>query len=123
MFEWLRCDQKVQYLQCSFWNRNLASCRIWKDNVHNSPENWPITHENAEEIRLVRYVCILAVTNELCSLIPEPWILFLTGKIDNTGELTEKEIIRAERNSGVISNRVREIQVSIKMLKLQNCTP
>lgn len=33
------------------------------------------------------------------------------GKMDNTGELTEKEIIRAERNSGVISNRVREIQM------------
>lgn len=36
-----------------------------------------------------------------------------TGKGDGGGELTEKEIIRAERNSGVISNRVREIQVSI----------
>ncbi|XP_028759672.1 protein MET1, chloroplastic [Neltuma alba] len=33
------------------------------------------------------------------------------GKLDNTGELTEKEIIRAERNSGVVSNRVREIQM------------
>ncbi|KAF8398594.1 hypothetical protein HHK36_017525 [Tetracentron sinense] len=33
------------------------------------------------------------------------------GKLDNTGQLTEKEIIRAERNSGVISNRVREIQM------------
>ncbi|KAK4482920.1 hypothetical protein RD792_010093 [Penstemon davidsonii] len=33
------------------------------------------------------------------------------GKIDTTGELTEKEIIRAERNSGFISNRVREIQM------------
>ncbi|GMQ00552.1 hypothetical protein CsSME_00047594 [Camellia sinensis var. sinensis] len=33
------------------------------------------------------------------------------GKMDETGELTEKEIIRAERNSGVISNRVREIQM------------
>ncbi|PKI71534.1 hypothetical protein CRG98_008051, partial [Punica granatum] len=32
------------------------------------------------------------------------------GKVDDSGELTEKEIIRAERNSGVISNRVREIQ-------------
>ncbi|KAL2343181.1 hypothetical protein Fmac_004466 [Flemingia macrophylla] len=31
--------------------------------------------------------------------------------IDSGGELTEKEIIRAERNSGVISNRVREIQL------------
>lgn len=28
------------------------------------------------------------------------------------GELTEKEIIRFERNSGVVSNKVREIQVS-----------
>uniref|UniRef100_A0A2P2KCG5 PDZ domain-containing protein n=1 Tax=Rhizophora mucronata TaxID=61149 RepID=A0A2P2KCG5_RHIMU len=34
------------------------------------------------------------------------------GNTDYTGELTEKDIIRAERNSGVISNRVREIQVS-----------
>ncbi|XWS73364.1 hypothetical protein CRYUN_Cryun02cG0121700 [Craigia yunnanensis] len=33
------------------------------------------------------------------------------GKLDDGGELTEKEIIRAERNSGVISNRVREIQM------------
>ncbi|KAI3450920.1 hypothetical protein Pfo_007585 [Paulownia fortunei] len=33
------------------------------------------------------------------------------GKMDNTAELTEKEIIRAERNSGFISNRVREIQM------------
>ncbi|KAJ0021242.1 hypothetical protein Pint_31463 [Pistacia integerrima] len=33
------------------------------------------------------------------------------GKLEETGELTEKEIIRAERNSGVISNRVREIQM------------
>lgn len=33
------------------------------------------------------------------------------GSMDYAGELTEKEIIRAERNSGVISNRVREIQM------------
>ncbi|KAI4344839.1 hypothetical protein L6164_012026 [Bauhinia variegata] len=33
------------------------------------------------------------------------------GKLDYTGELTEKEIIRFERNSGVVSNRVREIQM------------
>ena len=47
-------------------------------------------------------------------------VLLLTGKTDGFGELTEKEIIRAERNSGVISNRVREIQVSIMMiLKIQ----
>ena len=37
---------------------------------------------------------------------------YFPGKVDDGGELTEKEIIRAERNSGVISNRVREIQVS-----------
>lgn len=36
-----------------------------------------------------------------------------SGKMEQTGELSEKEIIRAERNSGVISNRVREIQVSM----------
>ncbi|XP_075493551.1 protein MET1, chloroplastic [Primulina tabacum] len=33
------------------------------------------------------------------------------GKLDNTGELTEKEIIRNERNAGFISNKVREIQL------------
>ncbi|KAF8395984.1 hypothetical protein HHK36_017595 [Tetracentron sinense] len=33
------------------------------------------------------------------------------GKLDKPGELTEREIIRAERNSGVISNKVREIQM------------
>ncbi|GLT82457.1 hypothetical protein SLE2022_008250 [Rubroshorea leprosula] len=33
------------------------------------------------------------------------------GKVDDSGELTEKEIIRAERNSGVISASVREIQL------------
>ncbi|WVZ53475.1 hypothetical protein U9M48_004411 [Paspalum notatum var. saurae] len=32
------------------------------------------------------------------------------GEWDGAGELTEKEIIRAERNSGVVSFRVREIQ-------------
>jgi hypothetical protein len=34
------------------------------------------------------------------------------GKVDGDGDLTEKEIIRFERNSGVVSGRVREIQVS-----------
>ncbi|XP_022872947.1 protein MET1, chloroplastic-like [Olea europaea var. sylvestris] len=33
------------------------------------------------------------------------------GKVDTGGELTEKEVIRNERNSGVISGRVREIQM------------
>ncbi|PIN05582.1 hypothetical protein CDL12_21878 [Handroanthus impetiginosus] len=33
------------------------------------------------------------------------------GKVDTGGELTEKEIIRIERNAGFISNRVREIQM------------
>lgn len=33
------------------------------------------------------------------------------GKADDSGELTEKEIIRIERNAGFISNRVREIQM------------
>jgi len=44
-----------------------------------------------------------------------------SGKIETGGELTEKEIIRAERNSGVVSNKLREIQVSFAMLKLLNC--
>ncbi|KAL3518909.1 hypothetical protein ACH5RR_021498 [Cinchona calisaya] len=34
------------------------------------------------------------------------------GKVPDMGDLTEKEIIRAERNSGVISNRVRDIQLA-----------
>jgi hypothetical protein len=34
------------------------------------------------------------------------------GRVDGDGDLTEKEIIRFERNSGVVSGRVREIQVS-----------
>ena len=35
----------------------------------------------------------------------------ISGKLEQRGELSEREIIRAERNSGVISNKVREIQV------------
>lgn len=45
---------------------------------------------------------------------------FPPGKIDSFGELTEKEIIRAERNSGVVSNKVREIQVSEYLLAANN---
>ncbi|KAK9081924.1 hypothetical protein Syun_031614 [Stephania yunnanensis] len=41
------------------------------------------------------------------------------GKMEKTGELTEKEIIRAERNSGVISNRVREIQMQNYLRKVE----
>ncbi|KAM5582237.1 protein MET1, chloroplastic [Rosa sericea] len=33
------------------------------------------------------------------------------GKLDTSGELTEKEIIRAERNSGIVSGKLREIQM------------
>ncbi|KFK35579.1 hypothetical protein AALP_AA4G009300 [Arabis alpina] len=33
------------------------------------------------------------------------------GEVDESGELTEKEIIRAERNAGYISSRLREIQM------------
>lgn len=33
------------------------------------------------------------------------------GKIETRGDLTEREIIRAERNSGVVSDKVREIQM------------
>lgn len=40
----------------------------------------------------------------------------LAGKAEDAGELTEKEIIRAERNAGYISSRLREIQVSSKVL-------
>ena len=38
--------------------------------------------------------------------------MLFSGNTDYTGELTEKEILRFERNSGVVSSRVREIQVS-----------
>ena len=41
--------------------------------------------------------------------------------MDGDGELTEKEIIRAERNSGVVSGRVREIQVSTSTKKHEFC--
>ncbi|KAI3716486.1 hypothetical protein L1987_67397 [Smallanthus sonchifolius] len=33
------------------------------------------------------------------------------GKMEDTVELTEKEIIRAERNSGIVSGKLREIQM------------
>ncbi|KAF8082421.1 hypothetical protein N665_0827s0024 [Sinapis alba] len=36
------------------------------------------------------------------------------GKVDDSGELTEKEIIRAERNAGFISSRLREIQEALE---------
>lgn len=41
------------------------------------------------------------------------------GKWDGAAELTEKEIIRAERNSGVVSNRVREIQLQNYQRKME----
>lgn len=41
------------------------------------------------------------------------------GKLEGAGDLTEKEIIRAERNSGVISNRVREIQMQNYIKKME----
>ncbi|PKA59755.1 Phosphoglucan phosphatase LSF1, chloroplastic [Apostasia shenzhenica] len=41
------------------------------------------------------------------------------GKSIDTSESTEKEIIRAERNSGVISNKVREIQIQNYMRKME----
>lgn len=41
------------------------------------------------------------------------------GKPIDEGELTEKEIIRAERNSGVISSTLREIQAQNYMRKLE----
>ncbi|OMO61400.1 hypothetical protein CCACVL1_23549 [Corchorus capsularis] len=42
------------------------------------------------------------------------------GKVDDGGELTEKEIIRAERNAGFISNRVREIQMQNYLRKKES---
>ncbi|WVZ62063.1 hypothetical protein U9M48_011851 [Paspalum notatum var. saurae] len=41
------------------------------------------------------------------------------GEWDGAGELTEKEIIRAERNSGVVSGRVREIQLQNYQRKME----
>lgn len=41
------------------------------------------------------------------------------GKLDFSGEMTEKEIIRAERNAGFISNRVREIQLQNYQRKME----
>ncbi|CAN6196990.1 unnamed protein product [Urochloa humidicola] len=41
------------------------------------------------------------------------------GQWDGAGELTEKEIIRAERNSGVVSGRVREIQLQNYQRKME----
>lgn len=41
------------------------------------------------------------------------------GKWDGAGELSEKEIIRAERNSGVVSGRVREIQLQNYQRKME----
>ncbi|PIA54008.1 hypothetical protein AQUCO_00900529v1 [Aquilegia coerulea] len=39
------------------------------------------------------------------------------GKVEDTGELTEKEILRAERNSGNISQTLREIQMRNSLRK------
>ncbi|RAL43042.1 hypothetical protein DM860_009824 [Cuscuta australis] len=39
------------------------------------------------------------------------------GKMDSTGELSDKEIIRQERSAGFITDRVREIQLKNAMLK------
>ncbi|XP_043692330.1 protein MET1, chloroplastic [Telopea speciosissima] len=41
------------------------------------------------------------------------------GKVETRVDLTEKEIIRAERNSGVISNRVRDIQMQNYLRKIE----
>ncbi|KAL6647899.1 hypothetical protein ACP70R_015336 [Stipagrostis hirtigluma subsp. patula] len=41
------------------------------------------------------------------------------GKWEDDAELTEKEIIRAERNSGVVSGRVREIQLQNYQRKME----
>ncbi|KAL8170900.1 hypothetical protein V2J09_022704 [Rumex salicifolius] len=41
------------------------------------------------------------------------------GKMDESGEMTEKEIIRAERNAGFISSRIREIQVQNYQRKVE----
>ncbi|KAL5068278.1 hypothetical protein RYX36_019165 [Vicia faba] len=43
-----------------------------------------------------------------------------TGKIETGGEFIDKEIIRAERNSGVVNNKLREIQRIRTYLVLAN---
>ncbi|CAH8358369.1 unnamed protein product, partial [Eruca vesicaria subsp. sativa] len=44
------------------------------------------------------------------------------GKVDDSGGLTEKEIIRAERNAGFISSRLREIQMQNYLRKKEQKT-
>lgn len=72
LYEWVSWLRAWNVLQCSVWNRNLACCWIWKNNVYHSPESWPITHENAEEIWLVYQVSILTLYYWYAI-----WVLFL----------------------------------------------
>lgn len=58
-----------------------------------------------------KHTLIFIYKYDLCKLCD-----CFSGKTDGYGELTEKELIRAERNSGVVSNKVREIQVSEHLL-------
>ena len=78
---------------------------------------------NMMESDLMSHLLYMSVLVNSDSITLRSPFFFFTGKLDNTGELTEKEIIRAERNSGVISNRVREIQVCVMILELQASTP
>lgn len=64
------------------------------------------------KIKLHFYVCLYSVP--ICLLFLNVLELLMSGKPIDVGDLSEKEIIRAERNSGVISNRVREIQVPFR---------
>ncbi|CAH8328833.1 unnamed protein product [Eruca vesicaria subsp. sativa] len=44
------------------------------------------------------------------------------SKVDDSGGLTEKEMIRAERNAGFISSRLREIQMQNYLRKKEQKT-
>lgn len=101
-------------LQCGFWGGNMACCWIWKNNVHYQAKNRSTAYENAEEIRWDE-ICVSdigAKTYWEMQFFHSHKLKLFSGKTDYTGELTEKEILRFERNSGVVSSRVREIQVS-----------
>lgn len=59
---WLR---SCNCIQCNVWDRHMACSWIWKDNVHHSPKNRAIAHENAEEIWLVHSPLSQDKTTEL----------------------------------------------------------
>ncbi|KAK2438379.1 protein MET1, chloroplastic [Trifolium repens] len=79
-------------VKCHFWDQNLANCRIWKNNVHNSPNSWPV-------IMIMQKIY---------------------GQIKTSGDLTEKEIIRTERNSDVIQVALSSLEEALNS-DLEDC--